>query len=169
REATACIFGVGAALDSEEAAAAKVEELIATMGLTPYRDAFVSELSTGTRRMVELAGAMAHDPVVVLLDEPSSGIAQRETEALARMLLQLRARTGATLVLIEHDMPMVTSIADRLVCFHLGQVIAEGSSEEVLADPAVVASYLGTDEVAIARSGRGRDGRGAAVTEEVLA
>ncbi len=153
REAAACIFGVGAALDSEEAAAARVAELIDTMGLGAYRDAFVSELSTGTRRIVELAGALALDPSVLLLDEPSSGVAQRETEALGRMLVDLRDRTGCTLVVIEHDMPMITSIADRVVCFHLGQVIAEGSPDAVLADPAVVAAYLGTDEVAIARSG----------------
>jgi ABC-type branched-subunit amino acid transport system ATPase component/ABC-type branched-subunit amino acid transport system permease subunit len=153
REATACIFGVGAALDSEEAAAERVEELIAAMGLEPYRDSFVSELSTGTRRIVELAGALAHDPTVILLDEPSSGIAQRETEALGRLLMDLHARTGATLVIIEHDIPLVSSIAGRLVCFHLGEVIAEGEPKDVLTDPAVVASYLGTDQAAIARSG----------------
>lgn len=154
RESTACIFGVGAVLDSEEAARRRVDELIELMGLESYRDAFISELSTGTRRIVELAGAVALDPSVVLLDEPSSGIAQRETEALGHLLLDLRDRTGSTLLVIEHDIPMITSIADRLVCFHLGEVIADGPSEQVLADPAVVASYLGTDRVAVARSGR---------------
>ena len=70
-------------------------------GLSRYRDAFVSELSTGTRRIVELACAMAHLPSVLLLDEPSSGIAQRETEALGQVLLDLKERTGAALVVIE--------------------------------------------------------------------
>src|SRR5205823_12538182 len=111
--------------------------------------------SPGTRRIVELACAIAHAPAVLLLDEPSSGIAQKETEALGRILVQLREQTGASLAVIEHDIPLVSSIADELVCLHLGRVIAAGPPAEVLRDPAVVASYLGTDESAIARSGAG--------------
>ncbi|MCL4423201.1 MAG: ATP-binding cassette domain-containing protein [Actinobacteria bacterium] len=153
REPIACILGLGASLDSEAELKAHVEDLISAMGLERYQDAFISELSTGTRRIVELAGAMAHRPQVLLLDEPSSGIAQRESEALAELILAFREQTGATMVVIEHDIPLISSIADRLICMHLGQVISEGSPEKVLADPMVVSSYLGTDEVAIARSG----------------
>jgi ABC-type branched-subunit amino acid transport system ATPase component/ABC-type branched-subunit amino acid transport system permease subunit len=153
REPLANTFGVGAVLDSEVQVRTRVNELLEMFGLAPYRDAFVSELSTGTRRIVELACASAFEPRVLLLDEPSSGIAQRETEALAELLRALRDRTGATLVVIEHDIPMVTSIADRLVCLDLGEVIATGSPTAVLDDPAVVRAYLGTDEKAIARSG----------------
>jgi len=87
------------------------------------------------------------------LDEPSSGIAQRESEQLAELLGSLRIRTGATLVVIEHDIPLVSSIADRLLCLDLGQVIAEGPVADVLADPLVVSAYLGTEVEAIARSG----------------
>ena len=76
----------------------RVDELIDTMGLDRYRNAFTSELSTGTRRVVEIACAMAHEPSVLLLDEPSSGIAQRESEALAELLLQLKETTGAAFV-----------------------------------------------------------------------
>jgi branched-chain amino acid transport system ATP-binding protein len=144
----------GAVIDAEAEVAAGVESLIERLGLERYRDAFVSELSTGTRRVVELACVLAHDPSVLLLDEPTSGIAQRESEALGRMLLDVRDQTGATLVIIEHDVPLVASIADRLVCLHLGSVIAEGSPTDVLADPAVIAAYLGDDDAAIARSGR---------------
>ena len=153
RDPLACMLHVGAVTESEAAVRRRVEELIETMGLGRYRDAFVSELSTGTRRIVELACAMAHDPSVLLLDEPSSGIAQRETEALGQVLLDLKDRTGASLVVIEHDIPLVSSISDRLMCLHLGQVIADGPPDDVLRDPAVVASYLGSDDVAIARSG----------------
>jgi len=155
REPTACAFRVGAVVESESEVASRVEELLETMGLQRYRDAFISELSTGTRRIVELACAIAHEPRVLLLDEPSSGIAQRETEALAELLLQLRDTTGASLAVIEHDIPLVTSIADELVCLHLGRVIARGPSADVLDDPEVVASYLGTSELAIERSGSG--------------
>ncbi|MBV8162263.1 MAG: ATP-binding cassette domain-containing protein [Acidimicrobiia bacterium] len=153
REPTACAFRVGAVADSEGRVAERVEQLLETMGLQRYRDAFVSELSTGTRRIVELSCAIAHEPRVLLLDEPSSGIAQRETEALGELLLQLRDATGASLAIIEHDIPMVTSIADELVCLHLGHVIARGTPAQVLDDPEVVSSYLGTSALAIERSG----------------
>ncbi|MBV9041883.1 MAG: ATP-binding cassette domain-containing protein [Acidimicrobiia bacterium] len=160
REPTACAFRVGAVVESEHEVADRVEELLDTMGLQRYRDAFVSELSTGTRRIVELACAIGHEPRVLLLDEPSSGIAQRETEALADLLLQLRDTTGASLAVIEHDIPMVTAIADELICMHLGRVIARGRPADVLEDPEVVSSYLGTSELAIERSGAGRGSRG---------
>ena len=96
------------------------------MGLERYRNAFISELSTGTRRVVEIACAMAHEPTVLLLDEPSSGIAQRESEALAELLRQLKDATGAAFVIIEHDIPLVTQLSDRIVCMHLGRPISEG-------------------------------------------
>jgi branched-chain amino acid transport system ATP-binding protein len=96
---------------------------------------------------------VAHRPLVLLLDEPSSGIAQRETEALAPVLRRLRDDMGTTLVVIEHDIPLLVSIADRLVALDQGQVIADGCPDDVVNDSRVVASYLGTDAAAIARSG----------------
>ena len=156
REPLACILHLAAAVQSERDLRARVDELIAIMGLGRYRDAFVSELSTGTRRVVDLACAMAHEPAVLLLDEPSSGIAQRETEALAGLLLRAREATDAAFVIVEHDIPLVSELADRLACLHLGRVIAEGTPEQVLSHPAVVASYLGENDVAIQRSGNAR-------------
>ena len=91
----------------------RAEELMELMALTPYRTSFVRELSTGTRRILDLACQVAHRPTVILLDEPSSGIAQREAEALAPVLRRLRDEMGAALVVIEHDIPLVSSIADR--------------------------------------------------------
>ena len=87
-----------------------------------------------------------HAPRVLLLDEPSSGIAQREVEALRDVLLQVRADTDAAFAVVEHDIPLLSSLCDSMVCMHLGRVIATGTPDQVLADPTVVASYLGTDE-----------------------
>ncbi|MBA3303749.1 MAG: ABC transporter, partial [Acidimicrobiia bacterium] len=100
--------------------------------------------STGTRRVVDLACLLAHEPDVVLLDEPAAGIAQREVEALAPLLRRLRDEAGASLVVIEHDVPLVEAVADRIIALDQGRVLADGPPGEVLAHPDVVASYLGT-------------------------
>jgi branched-chain amino acid transport system ATP-binding protein len=139
--------------DSEAAVRRRVDELIGLLGLGAYRDKFVRELSTGTRRVVDLACVFAQDPAVVLLDEPSSGIAQREAEALGPLLRRVRDELGASLVVIEHDLPLLSSIADRMIALDLGRVVAEGPPATVIEHPAVVASYLGSDAAAIARSG----------------
>jgi branched-chain amino acid transport system ATP-binding protein len=94
---------------------------------------------------------------VLLLDEPSSGIAQREAEALGPLLLRIRERTGATLLVIEHDVPLLLGIADRVVALDLGEIVAEGTPDEVVHDERVVQSYLGTTGTAIARSGTTTD------------
>ena len=87
----------------------RVEELLELLGITDFRDKLGRELSTGSRRIVDLACVLAHDPSVLLLDEPSSGIAQREAEALGPLLLRIREQTGATLLVIEHDVPLLLS------------------------------------------------------------
>jgi ABC-type branched-subunit amino acid transport system ATPase component/MFS family permease len=138
---------------SERRVRARVDELIETVGLSAFRDKFIHELSTGSRRIVDLACVLAHEPTVLLLDEPSSGIAQREAEALAPLLTRVRDTLGATLLVIEHDLPLLTSIADRMIALDLGEVIAEGSPADVVRHPAVIASYLGTTESTVARSG----------------
>ena len=142
-----------AAYDSEQRVRARVAELLEVLGLGAYRDKFVRELSTGTRRVVDLACLLAHRPTVILLDEPTSGIAQREAETLAPLLLRVRAETGASLVVIEHDLAVLTSVADRLVAMDRGEVVASGDCQSVLEDPRVVESYLGSASAALARSG----------------
>jgi branched-chain amino acid transport system ATP-binding protein len=139
--------------DSEEKVAQRVEELIELMHLGAFRDKFVRELSTGSRRIVDLACVLAHEPRVLLLDEPSSGIAQREAEALGPLLLRIRDMTGASVLIIEHDVPLLSSISDRVIALDLGEIIAVGTPEEVVRDPRVVGSYLGQSEDVIARSG----------------
>ncbi|MGH8977751.1 MAG: ABC transporter, partial [Acidimicrobiia bacterium] len=96
---------------------------------------------------------------VILFDEPSSGIAQREAEALAALLLRVRDETGASLLVIEHDMILVTGIADRLVAMHQGRVIADGAPADVLSHAEVVASYLGVAPRPAARRPRSRTAR----------
>jgi len=97
---------------------------------------------------------LAHRPSVLLLDEPSSGIAQREAEALGPVLLDVRNRTGAAIVVIEHDIPLITAISDQLVAMHLGRVIAAGQVSEVIDHPDVVRSYLSASQNVIVRSGQ---------------
>jgi ABC-type branched-subunit amino acid transport system ATPase component len=123
------------------------------MGLVDYRTSFIHQLSTGTRRVVDLACQVAHRPSVILLDEPSSGIAQREVEALSPLLLRLRDEMGASVLIIEHDMPLVSSISDRLIALDQGSVLVTGTPKVVLEHPRVIESYLGTSSAAISRSG----------------
>ena len=128
---------------SEASAAARADELIDLVGLGAFADKFVSELSTGSRRMVEVASLLANQPRVILLDEPSSGIAQREAEALGPVLLDVREALGASLVVIEHDMALLASIADRFLALDTGKYVTDGPPDDVLEHPIVVASYLG--------------------------
>ncbi|MGH9042510.1 MAG: MFS transporter [Acidimicrobiia bacterium] len=143
RDPLATALGLRAVARSERCVTDRVSEIIERMGLGAYADSFVAELSTGTRRLVDLACVLAHEPTVLLLDEPSSGIAQREAEALGPVLVDIRDQTGAALVVIEHDLPLVSGIAEEMVALDLGRVLARGTPAEVLADPQVAAAYMG--------------------------
>ncbi|HMC39400.1 MAG TPA: hypothetical protein VKI19_07035, partial [Acidimicrobiales bacterium] len=123
-------------------------------GLVPYADILTADLSTGTRRICDLALQVAARPQVLLLDEPTAGVAQRETEVFGPLLRRIRDELDCAIVIVEHDMPLLMGLCDRVYAMVEGQVIAEGTPEQVRIDPTVVASYLGTDEDAIARSGK---------------
>ena len=153
RDPVAAALNLPAVNDSEQAVQGKTDELIGLLGLGAFRNKFISEISTGTRRMVDLACILAHEPTVILFDEPSSGIAQRETEQLGPVLREVREMTGSSLLVIEHDMPLLTSLADEVVALDLGRTVARGTPQDVLADPRVVAAYLGTTAEVVARSG----------------
>ena len=148
--ATAMFLPRGFARGRQQRALA--DDIIGYLGLGRYADHFISDLSTGTRRIVELAGLIAIDQPVLCLDEPTAGVAQREAEAFGPLINQIKTELNATVIVIEHDMPLIMNISDRIYCLEAGQVIAEGEPEAVRADPAVIASYLGTDERAIKRS-----------------
>jgi branched-chain amino acid transport system ATP-binding protein len=153
RDPVAAALRLPSVWNTERDVAEEVERLIELLGIADFRDKLVRELSTGSRRIVDLACQLALNPTVMLLDEPSSGIAQREAEALGPLLLRIREQTGATLLVIEHDVPLLLGIADRLVALDLGIVVADGRPDDVVNDPVVVQSYLGTDSTAISRSG----------------
>jgi len=131
---------------------AEAAELIDFLGLGRYADRFIAELSTGTRRIVELAALLAVAPRVICLDEPTAGVAQREAEAFGPLIKRLQAELAATLVVVEHDLPLILAITDHVYCLEAGAVIAHGPPAAMRTDPLVVASYLGTDERATSRS-----------------
>jgi ABC-type branched-subunit amino acid transport system ATPase component/ABC-type branched-subunit amino acid transport system permease subunit len=131
---------------------AEADELIDFLGLGRYADHYVAELSTGTRRIVELCAMCAVAPRVVCLDEPTAGVAQREAEAFGPLIQRIRQELGATLVVVEHDLPLVMALSDRMICLEAGRVIADGPPAAVRDDPRVIASYLGTDARAVGRS-----------------
>ncbi len=127
-------------------------EIIDFLGLGRFANNFCGELSTGTRRIVELGQLLAGRAPMLLLDEPTGGVAQREAEAFGPLIRRLQRELGAAAMVIEHDMPLIMSISDRVYCLGSGSVISVGSPEEVRSDPVVIATYLGTDDRAIERS-----------------
>jgi ABC-type branched-subunit amino acid transport system ATPase component/branched-subunit amino acid ABC-type transport system permease component len=132
--------------------AARASEALRAMGLEDLADRTVGELSTGTRRIVELCCLLTLEPRLLLLDEPSSGLTQADGVALGELMLRVRDELGTTILVIEHDLPLLSRVADRLIAMDAGSVIAAGPPDEVRSHPAVVLSYLGTDSAAVARS-----------------
>ncbi len=128
-------------------------ELLEIMGLAAIAQRPVGQLATGTRRMVELTCMLALDPTVLLLDEPAGGLAQSEGHALVELVQAVRRDLSTTVVIVEHDLPLLFRVCDRLVAMELGQVIAAGTPEEVRSHPDVVRSYLGGETAAVERSG----------------
>ncbi len=132
---------------AEKRVVVAADEVIDMLGLGDFKDQLGSDLSTGLRRLLELAVIVAQRPSVVLLDEPSAGLAQAETEALAPVLRDIREGLRCSLMLIEHDMGLTKELADRIVALDTGAVIAAGLPDEVLRHPRVVESYLGAAAV----------------------
>ena len=131
----------------------RADRLIELLELGSYRDKFVRELSTGLRRIVDLACVLATEPKLLLLDEPSSGIAQAEAEGLAPLLRRVRFETGCSILIIEHDMPLISAVSDELLALERGSVLTRGTPTVVLNDERVIESYLGSSEEAVKRSG----------------
>jgi ABC-type branched-subunit amino acid transport system ATPase component len=138
---------------SERRKLAAVNEVIAAFGLERFRHHRTAELSTGTRRVVDLASIVLARPRLLLLDEPTAGIAQREAEAFIPLLRRLHQVADTTIVLVEHDVPLVFELCSSVVVMELGRVVAAGPPEVIRADPKALAAYLGASDEALMASG----------------
>lgn len=128
---------------AEEAHRAKVEDVIEFVELERYRHARVDDLPFGIQKMVGFARALATEPRILLLDEPSAGLNRDEREDLARFVLRLKHELQMAMIWIEHDMQMIADLADRVHVLHYGKTLAHGTPSAVLSDPSVVEAYLG--------------------------
>jgi len=137
-------FRLPAARQEERHILSEAERLVSLFGMDDFAEKFASELSYGTLRLLELACMLALQPKLLLLDEPAAGISQKETEALGPLLRRIKERTDATILMIEHDMPLIMGLADWIYCLDVGQNLAEGSPETVQQNDRVIQAYLGT-------------------------
>ena len=136
-------FNTAGARTLEDASRAKVEEVIEFLDLAPWRGQRVAGLPYGVRKIVELGRALATEPRLLLLDEPASGLNPEETRDLAFWIDDIRHDLGITVVMVEHDMSLVSEVADRVLAMNLGRPLATGTPAEVQAHPDVIAAYLG--------------------------
>jgi ABC-type branched-subunit amino acid transport system ATPase component len=132
---------------------AAADQVIDAFGIDRFRRHPVAQLSTGTRRVVDLASIVLARPRLLLLDEPTAGIAQREAEAFVPLLRRLHQLADTTIVLVEHDVPLVFALCTTVVMMETGRVVSTGTPDEVARDPRALAAYLGASDEALAVSG----------------
>ena len=120
-----------------------VEEVMEFLRLQRYRDTLIAGLPYGVRKVVEVGRALSIGPEVLLLDEPSSGLNVEETSRMAEWILEINRRLGITILMVEHDMSLVSRVSDRVLALNYGRIMAMGTSQEVQSHPDVVAAYLG--------------------------
>ena len=122
----------------------KVEQVIELLDLEPYRDKLISGLPYGVRKVIELARALCSEPRLMLLDEPSSGLNVEETDDMSFWIKDIRNELGITVLMVEHDMSLVSRVSDRVLALNYGRELTTGTPSEVQSHPEVVAAYLGT-------------------------
>jgi branched-chain amino acid transport system ATP-binding protein len=137
---------------AELAAREQVERIIELLDLQHHRDSMVAGLPYGVRKVVELARALCTSPQLLLLDEPSSGLNVEETDDMAFWIKDIQEELGITVLMVEHDMSLVSKVSDRVLAMNQGAVLATGTPREVQTHPAVIEAYLGTvDDVSSLR------------------
>ena len=152
------MFFTPTARRAELQAREKAEEIIEFLDLQHYRDAMVAGLPYGVRKVVEMARALCTEPRLLLLDEPSSGLNVEETDDMAFWIQDIKNELGITVLMVEHDMTLVSRVSDRVLAMNQGEVLAVGTPREVQTDPGVIEAYLGSvDDVSSLRRPRPAD------------
>ena len=128
---------------NEKAHRRRVEQVIEFLDLEAYRDKLISGLPYGVRKVIELARALCSEPKLILLDEPSSGLNVEETSDMSFWIRDMKTELGITVLMVEHDMSLVSRVSDRVLALNYGRIMAQGTSQEVQSHPDVVAAYLG--------------------------
>jgi len=123
-----------------------VEKVIDFLDLQPYREKYIAGLPYGVRKVVELGRALAIEPRLLLLDEPASGLSVEETQDVAFWIEDIRKQMGITVLMVEHDMHLVSSVSDRVLALADGKMLSLGTLQEVQNDPAVIEAYIGTSD-----------------------
>ena len=150
------IFFTGNARETELKSREKAEEVIELLDLQHYRDSLVAGLPYGVRKVVEMARALCTEPKLLLLDEPSSGLNVEETEDMAFWIQDIKNELGITVLMVEHDMTLVSKVSDRVLAMSQGEVLAMGTPREVQTDAGVIEAYLGSvDDVSSLRRATG--------------
>ncbi len=146
------IFFTGKTRAAEIEAREKVERVIDLLDLQHHRESMVAGLPYGVRKVVELARALCTEPKLLLLDEPSSGLNVEETEDMAFWISDIKEELGITVLMVEHDMSLVSKVSDRVLAMSMGTELASGTPAEVQSDPGVIEAYLGSmDDVSSLR------------------
>ena len=140
------ILFTGAARRAEMHARRKAEEVIDFLDLQRYRDMMVAGLPYGVRKVVELARALCCEPKLLLLDEPSSGLNVEETDDMAWWIQDIQRELGITVLMVEHDMGLVSKVSDRVLAMNQGEMLALGAPQEVQSHPGVIEAYLGSSD-----------------------